>query len=161
MIYLQHVAMHKFECLWRLHRVHHSDKQLCTSSGLRFHPLEALVSMIYRSIIILLLGLPVIGVIAFEIILNGMSLFTHTNISLSRRLDFAMRRLLVTPDMHRVHHSIQNKDQHRNYGFNLSLWDKLFKTYQTETIEQKLGIKKCTIDPNSVLHLLKYPFIKE
>lgn len=128
-IWLEHVVFHKVPLLWRIHRVHHADTGLDLTTGLRFHPLEILVSMLSKSAVILLLGAPAVSMLIFEIVLNGGAMFNHANIRLSRRADQVLRRLIVTPDMHSVHHSAEPKETDANYGFNLSIWDRLFSTY--------------------------------
>lgn len=128
-IYAQHVAVHLVPILWRLHRVHHADPDYDVTTGLRFHPLEILLSMLYKFLIILILGPSVLAVLIFETLLNGMAMFNHANVKLPSWLDRILRMLLVTPDMHRIHHSVINKETDSNYGFNLSIWDRLFGTY--------------------------------
>lgn len=128
-IYVQHVATHKIPLLWRLHKVHHSDRDFDTSTALRFHPVEIIISMIYKVGIILLLGPAILAVLIFEILLNGCAMFNHSNLNLPARFDQLLRLLIVTPDMHRVHHSVRPKETNSNYGFSLSIWDRLFKTY--------------------------------
>ena len=131
-IYAQHVAFHKVPLLWRLHRVHHSDVDLDVTTGLRFHPVEIVLSMAFKMALVLALGAPVAAVIVFEVVLNATAMFNHANVHLPRRLDRAARRLIVTPDMHRVHHSIHRDETDSNYGFNLSVWDRLFETYRAQ-----------------------------
>ncbi len=128
-IYWQHVLVHNVSILWRFHIVHHSDLDLDVSSGFRFHPVEIILSMLYKIGIVFLLGPSVTGVIVFEAVLNGMAQFTHSNIRLPLGLDRALRYLLVTPDMHRIHHSVEVRETNSNYGFNLSIWDRLFGSY--------------------------------
>jgi len=159
-IYGQHIAMHRYPLLWRLHQVHHTDVILNATSGIRFHPLEALLSMCYRSCIILLLGLPVISVICFETILNSMSLFSHANIKLPKKLDIRLRKILITPKLHVIHHTINYQDQNHNFGFSTSLWDRLFKTYQDTSNESQLGIKNQRSKTTSLLNSLLLPFKK-
>jgi sterol desaturase/sphingolipid hydroxylase (fatty acid hydroxylase superfamily) len=130
-VWAQHVAMHKVP-LWRLHRVHHSDLDFDTTTGVRFHPLEILLSLIYKAMLVVALGAPAAAVVAFEILLNASSLFAHGNIRLPPALDRAMRSVVVTPDMHRVHHSVRREETDSNYGFNLSVWDRLFGTYRAQ-----------------------------
>jgi len=130
MIYLQHIAFHLVPALWRIHRVHHADEVLDVSTGVRFHPLEILISTGLKCAVVLALGAPAAAVVAFEVILNAAALFTHANIRLPAGLDRALRRVLVTPDMHRVHHSAVRAETDSNYGFNLVLWDRLFGTYR-------------------------------
>jgi sterol desaturase/sphingolipid hydroxylase (fatty acid hydroxylase superfamily) len=128
-IYLQHVMFHAVPILWRLHMVHHADLDYDLTTGLRFHPVEIVLSMIIKIAIIVALGPPVVSVLAFEIILNGMAMFNHGNIKLPLSVDRFLRLLVVTPDMHRVHHSVIIHETNSNYGFNLSIWDRLFGTY--------------------------------
>lgn len=129
MIYLQHVMFHAVPLLWRLHMVHHADLDYDLTTGLRFHPVEMALSMILKIIIIVALGPPVAAVLTFEILLNAMSMFNHGNIKLPPPVDGLLRLLVVTPDMHRVHHSIIIRETNSNYGFNLSIWDRWFGTY--------------------------------
>jgi sterol desaturase/sphingolipid hydroxylase (fatty acid hydroxylase superfamily) len=129
MIYIQHVVLHMIPFFWRFHRVHHSDLDLDVSSGFRFHPLEILGSMIYKLGLVAALGPSVMTVVVFEAILNGMAQFSHSNIKLPLGLDRTLRWLFVTPDMHRIHHSVEVNETNSNYGFNLSIWDRLLGTY--------------------------------
>lgn len=128
-IYLQHVMFHAIPTLWRLHMVHHADLDYDLTTGLRFHPVEIVLSMILKITIIVALGPPVVSVLAFEIILNGVAMFNHGNIKLPPSVDRFLRLFVVTPDMHRVHHSVIIRETNSNYGFNLSIWDRLFGTY--------------------------------
>jgi sterol desaturase/sphingolipid hydroxylase (fatty acid hydroxylase superfamily) len=128
-IYLQHLLMHRVPLLWRLHRVHHADLDIDMTTGSRFHTLEILLSMLIKWAVIFLLGPALLAVLIFETLLNGMALFNHANVRLPARLDRLLRRLLITPDVHRVHHSILLRETNSNYGFNLSIWDRLFRTY--------------------------------
>lgn len=128
-VYLQHVLSHRLAPLWRLHRVHHADLDLDVSSGLRFHPLEILLSLAWKAVVAVALGADPWVVVAFEAVLNGAALFTHANLRLPERLDGALRRVVCTPDMHRVHHSVEPAETDSNYGFFLSLWDRLCGTY--------------------------------
>ena len=130
-IYWQHRLMHKFPLLWRIHRAHHADPEIDVTTGLRFHPFEIAISMIYKILIITLLGAPVLAVLIFELLLNAGSLFNHGNINLNGKIDTALRRLIVTPDMHRIHHSTDTIESNRNFGFALSCWDHLFRSYQS------------------------------
>lgn len=145
-IYWQHRAMHAFPLLWRLHKVHHADLDLDVSSGVRFHPLEMLCSMLYKSVVIAALGAPVIAVVIFEIWLSLGALFSHSNVHLPRKWDTWVRRVIVTPDMHRVHHSQLNIESEHNFGFGLSWWDRVFNSYQHEPLQgqkaMKLGLSK-------------------
>ncbi|RMF36021.1 MAG: sterol desaturase family protein [Alphaproteobacteria bacterium] len=131
-IWAQHLVMHKVPVLWRLHRVHHVDRDFDVTTAIRFHPVEIALSMLIKIGLVYALGAPVIGVIGFAIILNGMAMFNHANIALPRRLDALLRLIVVTPDMHRVHHSVRREEHDSNYGFNLSLWDRLFRTYSPQ-----------------------------
>lgn len=140
-IYGQHVAFHRFDVLWRMHRVHHADPDIDTTTGIRFHPAEILVSMLVKMLAVALIGAPVAAVIVFEIVLNATSLFNHANISLGERIDPLMRLALVTPDMHRVHHSIFRDEHDMNFGFNLSVWDRLFGTYRKSPREEQRAMR--------------------
>jgi sterol desaturase/sphingolipid hydroxylase (fatty acid hydroxylase superfamily) len=131
-IYAQHVAFHKVPALWRLHRVHHSDVDLDATTGLRFHPVEIVLSMAFKVALVLALGAPAVAVVVFEVGLNALAMFNHANVRLPLRVDRVLRRLIVTPDMHRVHHSIHRDETDSNYGFNLSVWDRLFRTYRAQ-----------------------------
>lgn len=128
-IYGQHVASHRIPLLWRLHKMHHADVDFDVTTALRFHPVEIALSMLWKIVVVLALGAAPVAVVLFEVILNGCAMFNHANVTLPRWLDRALRLLLVTPDFHRVHHSVYAREHNNNYGFNLSLWDRLFKTY--------------------------------
>ena len=131
-IYLQHVLVHAVPALWRLHRVHHADLDYDVTTGARFHTLEILLSMLIKFATIIVLGAPVVAVIIFEVILNAMAMFNHANVGLPGPLDKILRWFIVTPDMHRVHHSIEDDETNSNFGFNLSWWDRLFGTYREQ-----------------------------
>lgn len=131
-IYVQHIISHKWSLLWRLHQVHHTDLGFDATTAIRFHPLEILLSMFYKVAWIYLLGANPAAVVIFEIILNGAATFNHSNINLPLKLDTALRWLIITPDMHRIHHSIVRHEMDSNYGFSISLWDRLFRTYTAE-----------------------------
>ena len=131
-VYLQHVLVHSVPALWRLHRVHHADRDYDLTTGSRFHPLEIIVSMLIKFATIVVLGAPVVAVVIFEIILNGMAMFNHGNIKLPDSVDKILRLFVVTPDMHRVHHSVEDDETNSNFGFNLSLWDRAFGTYREQ-----------------------------
>ena len=135
-IYLQHVMVHAVPALWRLHQVHHADPDFDLTTGARFHPLEIILSMLIKFAAIAALGPPVVAVILFEVVLNGMAMFNHGNVRLPAGLDRLLRWLVVTPDMHRVHHSMVPSETNSNFGFNLSIWDRLMGTYQAQP---KLG----------------------
>lgn len=128
-IWLQHLVTHKVPVLWRLHRVHHADRDMDVTTAIRFHPIEILLSMGLKIGLVYLLGPAAVAVIFFEVLLNGTALFNHANIALPRHLDAVIRSMLVTPDMHRVHHSVHRHEHDSNYGFALSVWDRLFGTY--------------------------------
>ncbi|TCN36315.1 sterol desaturase family protein [Sinorhizobium americanum] len=128
-VWLEHVVFHKLPILWRIHRVHHADPGVDVTTALRFHPLEILLSMAWKSAVIIALGAPALSVLIFEIVLNAAAMFNHANLRLPPKFDRALRLLIVTPDMHRIHHSVEKRETDSNYGFNLSLWDRLFSTY--------------------------------
>lgn len=163
-IYFQHILMHAIPVLWRLHRVHHADLDYDFTTGVRFHPLEIIVSMLIKFAAILMLGPPVIAVLIFEVILNAMSMFNHGNVKLPAFLDRTLRLLIVTPDMHRIHHSVEEDESNRNFGFNLSLWDRFFGTYRKQPraghermvvgIQNYRGLR----DVTSIQGLLLLPF---
>ena len=141
-IYLQHVLVHAVPALWRLHRVHHADIDYDVTTGVRFHPIEILFSMLIKFAAIAALGPSVVAVIMFELLLNGMAMFNHGNVGLPSWLDKLLRLFIVTPDMHRVHHSIEDDETNSNFGFNLSWWDRLFGTYREQP---RAGHKDMTI----------------
>ena len=131
-IYAQHVATHRVPVLWRLHKVHHADRDLDVSSGFRFHPFETIASMGFKVSVVALLGPAVVAVFIFEILLGTLPMFNHANLRLPLWLDRWLRFLVVTPDMHRVHHSTIERETNSNYGFNLAIWDHLFGTYRNQ-----------------------------
>lgn len=131
-VWLQHVMFHAVPALWRLHRVHHADPDFDLTTGARFHPIEILLSMLLKLAAVVVLGPPVVAVLAFEVILNGMAMFNHANLRLPAALDRVLRAIVVTPDMHRVHHSIERDEANSNFGFNLSWWDRLLGTYRAQ-----------------------------
>ena len=131
-IYLQHVLFHTVPALWRLHRMHHADLELDVTTGVRFHPLEILLSLGLKSAAVLAIGAPAVAVILFEVVLNASSMFNHANVRLPGWLDRGLRWIVVTPDMHRVHHSIRREETDSNFGFNLSWWDRLLGTYRPQ-----------------------------
>lgn len=128
-VWLQHLASHKIPVFWRIHRMHHADAEVDVTTALRFHPVEILLSFVWKGAVIVALGGPVEAVLLFEIVLNGAAVFNHANAALPRWLDRVLRLVVVTPDMHRVHHSVRPEETDSNYGFNLSIWDRLFGTY--------------------------------
>ena len=139
-IYTQHVAFHKVAVLWRLHRMHHTDLDFDVTTALRFHPLEIVLSMLIKLVLVTLLGVPAVAVMLFEVILNATAMFNHGNVGLPQRLDRALRWILVTPDMHRVHHSIRPEETDSNFGFNLPWWDRLFGTYRDQPRDGHAGM---------------------
>lgn len=140
-IYWQHRAFHAIPWLWRLHRVHHADPDFDVSTGLRFHPLEIILSMLIKIAVVVLIGAPLWAVITFEIVLNATSLFNHGNVAIPRRLERPLRYLLVTQEMHRIHHSQTMHETNSNYSFNLSLWDRLFNSYTEQAEAGSDGIR--------------------
>lgn len=165
MIYLQHVLSHKIPLFWRFHKVHHTDRDLDASSALRFHPVEIVASMVYKCGVILLIGPAVLTVLIFEMVLNGAAMFNHANMRLPLALDKALRAIIVTPDMHRVHHSVIERETNSNYGFNFSIWDRLFRTYRAQPEAghegMTLGLEEHQTDaPNTLLWSLMLPFAK-
>ena len=131
-IYLQHVLFHAVPALWRLHRMHHADLAFDVSTGVRFHPIEIVLSMVIKFTVVAALGVPAAGVLLFEVLLNATSMFNHGNVRMPARLDRALRWIVVTPDMHRVHHSASPRETNSNFGFNLPWWDRLFGTYRAQ-----------------------------
>ena len=144
-IYLQHVVFHHVPVLWRLHRMHHADIAIDVTTGLRFHPLEIVLSMAFKLLLVLVLGPPAIAVLIFEVVLNASALFNHSNIRLPKAVDTVLRLIIVTPDMHRVHHSIDPTETNSNYGFNVPWWDRLLGTYIAQPKaghdDMKIGIE--------------------
>lgn len=131
-IYLQHVLSHRVDILWRLHRVHHSDLAVDVSTGVRFHPIEILLSMLWKMGVVALLGAPAAAVVVFEALLNATTLFNHANLRMPEPIDRWLRLVVVTPDMHRVHHSIERRETDSNFGFSLPWWDRAFGTYRAQ-----------------------------
>jgi sterol desaturase/sphingolipid hydroxylase (fatty acid hydroxylase superfamily) len=145
-IYLQHVAFHRIPILWKVHRLHHADEDVDVTTGIRFHPLEILLSAIFKLGMVVLIGPSPFCVMIFEILLNAMAMFNHSNVFIPLSLDRYLRCLVVTPDMHRIHHSVHTEEQNSNFGFNLSFWDYLFGSYRSlprdGQVEMKLGISE-------------------
>lgn len=139
-IYLQHVMFHAVPALWRLHRMHHADLEFDATTGLRFHPVEILLSMGVKLAVVAALGPPAVAVLLFEIVLNASALFNHANIHLPGRVDRVLRWIIVTPDMHRVHHSIIPAETNSNFGFNLPWWDRLLGTYRSQPAAGHIGM---------------------
>ena len=132
LIYVQHRIFHRVPFFWAMHKVHHTDRDLDVTSALRFHPAEIIVSMVYKFACVILLGAPAAAVIIFEILLNGCAMFNHANLRLPKWLDKTLRLALVTPDMHRVHHSVIERETNSNYGFCLPWWDRMLGTYNDQ-----------------------------
>lgn len=162
-IWAQHVAFHHMPWLWQLHKVHHTDRDLDATTGVRFHPVEIAVSLLWKALVILALGPAIVAVIVFEILLNATAIFTHSNTRLPAKLDRALRVVIVTPDMHRIHHSVRETETNNNYGFNLSVWDRLFKTYrQSAQTPLTLGLSEHqTENPARLSASLWLPFKRE
>ncbi|MFT5113685.1 MAG: sterol desaturase/sphingolipid hydroxylase (fatty acid hydroxylase superfamily), partial [Parasphingorhabdus sp.] len=164
-IYFQHRIFHAVPLLWRLHRVHHSDIGFDVTTALRFHPLEILLSLLIKMSLIVILGAPIISVIIFEIVLNGAAMFNHANMNITKGLDRLLRLFVVTPDMHRIHHSVHNKETNSNFGFNIPWWDRLFGTYTDQPRdghdEMLIGLAEFRQQPDQRLDkLLVQPFRK-
>jgi sterol desaturase/sphingolipid hydroxylase (fatty acid hydroxylase superfamily) len=164
-IYLQHVVFHKVRVLWFIHGMHHTDLDIDVTTGARFHPVEIVFSMLIKMGIILLVGIPAWSFLVFEILLNGTSMFNHSNIHISQKVDRLLRLVLVTPDMHRVHHSVIIREHDSNFGFNLPWWDRLLGTYRDQPKEghdnMVIGLANFR-DPKglSFPRLLAQPFVK-
>ena len=162
-IWLQHVVSHRWHPLWRLHRVHHVDREIDVTTGIRFHPVEIALSMLWKIALVYALGASVAAVIVFETVLNGATMFNHSNLRLPGTVERWLRLAVVTPDMHRVHHSVDRREHDANYGFNFSFWDRLFCTYVPQP---RLGHRGMTIgltdhqtdEPVRVGWSLVYPF---
>jgi sterol desaturase/sphingolipid hydroxylase (fatty acid hydroxylase superfamily) len=131
-IWAQHLVSHKVPIFWRLHQVHHADRDIDVTTAIRFHPIEIGLSMLWKIVVVLAIGASPLAVFLFEVILNGCAMFNHANLALPRWLDGILRLFIVTPDMHRVHHSVLHREHDSNYGFNLSVWDRLFRTYTAQ-----------------------------
>jgi sterol desaturase/sphingolipid hydroxylase (fatty acid hydroxylase superfamily) len=139
-IWLQHVMVHAVPALWRLHRVHHADPDYDVTTGARFHPIEIILSMLIKFATIVVLGAPPVAVVIFEVLLNATAMFNHGNIRLPATVDRWLRLVVVTPDMHRVHHSIEDDEANSNFGFNLTWWDRLFGTYRDQPRAGQIGM---------------------
>jgi len=163
-IYWQHRLFHRIPVLWRMHRVHHADPDFDVTTGLRFHPAEIVLSFIIKAVAILALGAPALAVIIFEIILNACSLFNHGNVALPKPIEKWVRKVLITQELHRIHHSVEKEETNSNYGFSVCWWDHLFKSF---TAEPKAGSDKVDIGlkeyrdakvTTKIWGLLKIPF---
>ena len=140
-IWFQHLVSHKVPIFWRLHQVHHADRDIDVTTAVRFHPVEIGLSMLWKIAVVIPLGAPPLAVFLFEVILNACAMFNHANIALPLRLDRILRLFIVTPDMHRVHHSVLRREHDTNFGFNLSLCDRLFRTYTPQPEGGHQGMK--------------------
>jgi len=163
-IYGQHVATHKIPLLWRLHKVHHADRDIDTTTALRFHPIEILLSMLFKCLLVLALGPAIFAVLVFEALLNGCAMFNHANLHLPGWMDRIIRLFIVTPDMHRVHHSVRPSETNSNYGFSLSVWDRLFRTYNDQPqdghLKMTIGLREYqSEDPENFIWSLRLPFV--
>ena len=161
-IWLQHLITHKIPILWRLHQVHHADVDIDVTTAIRFHPVEILLSMLLKIGLVYLIGPSALAIILFEIILNGTAMFNHANMRLPLVVDRIVRRVLVTPDMHRVHHSVHRAEHDSNYGFSLSVWDQMFGTYIAQPNEghdaMKIGLRWQDARPSKLGWSLWLPF---
>ncbi len=164
-IYWQHRLFHRLPWLWRLHRVHHADTAVDVSTGLRFHPLEFLLSMLIKVSVIIALGIAPLAVLVFELLLNGCAMFNHSNIALSSRWERRARRLLITPTLHRIHHSRRREESQRNYGFSVPYWDWLFGSYCARSADGDdgvvLGLPAAKQYPSRLSLLLWLPFHRD
>lgn len=162
-VYGQHVLFHYVPALWRLHRMHHADQEFDVSTGIRFHPIEVALSLAIKYAVIATLGVPAVAVFAFEVVLNATSMFNHGNVAIPPAWDRVLRYVLVTPDMHRVHHSIERRETNSNFGFNLPFWDRLFGTYIDQPVaghdQMIIGIDRFRSEQEQRLHnMLTQPF---
>lgn len=165
-IYLQHMAFHLVPVLWRLHRMHHADLDFDVTTGARFHPIEIILSMGVKFVVIGLIGIPAAAVLIFEVLLNATAMFNHGNIFLPAKVDQWLRLIVVTPDMHRIHHSIYGDETNSNFGFNLPWWDRIFQTYCDKSKEDQktmtIGINLFREKKYLKLHwLLAQPFLSD
>jgi len=163
-IYVQHVIFHAIPALWRLHMVHHADLDFDVTTGTRFHPIEMLLSMLIKIVMVTLIGAPALAVLVFELLLNATAMFNHGNIHLPAWIDTPLRWILVTPDMHRVHHSVKRAECNSNFGFNLPWWDRMFGTYVPEPAagqeEMVIGVSHIRDERQSIPWLLSLPFVR-
>lgn len=162
-IYFQHRIFHRVPVLWRLHRMHHSDVMFDTTTGVRFHPLEIALSLAIKLAVVAATGAPPEAVFAFEVLLNASSLFNHANVRMPAAIERALRLVVVTPDMHRIHHSVRRDETDSNFGFSISLWDRLFGTYRAESVDGQLGLtiglpEYRDADSQGLARLLVQPF---
>lgn len=163
-IWGQHLLSHKIPFVWRFHRMHHTDRDLDVTTAVRFHPFEIIFSMFIKITSIYILGASAIAVIIFEIMLNGMAMFNHANLRIPFRIENILRKFIVTPDLHRIHHSIYIDEHNKNFGFSLSIWDKVFKCYLDQPRDghkdMKLGLKWQNDKPTKLGWSLWIPFKK-
>ncbi len=161
-IYWQHRWMHAVPVLWRLHRTHHLDEHLDATSAVRFHPVEILVSALWRAIVIAVLGVPLLAVLIFEVTVNAAALFHHANLRLPANWDRALRRAVVTPALHRIHHSVLMADEHSNFGFSVTVWDRLFGSYRDRSDQAsevpRVGVEGTHPAPQTLPQVLLDPF---
>ena len=160
-IWIQHLLFHRSNFLWRFHKIHHSDEEVDFTTGVRFHPIEIIISMIYKLILLAIIGPSAVIVIIFEIVLNASSIFNHGNIKILKVFDIALRKIIVTPNMHRIHHSENENETNSNYGFNFSIWDKLFGTYKENSKNGDnmiVGLTEFNNKEKGLLFLLFKPF---
>ncbi len=165
-IYVQHVLFHAIPAFWRLHRMHHTDLDYDVTTGSRFHPIEIILSMLIKMGVIAAIGAPPAAVLIFEVLLNATAMFNHGNVRLPEKLDRIIRMLIVTPDMHRVHHSVEDHEANSNFGFSLSVWDRIFGTYLDQPekghLGMTIGIRQFRDKKYLALHMmLAQPFIAE
>ena len=165
LIYAQHVFFHKVHWLWRFHRMHHSDTHIDVTTGIRFHPVEIILSLLIKFAAIIIFGIPALAILLFEIILNATAMITHSNLSIPIWLDKLLRTIFVTPDMHRIHHSVHRNETDSNYGFNFSFWDRLFGTYIDQPkdthLKMKIGLNQFRDKREQIIDkLLTQPFRK-
>ena len=158
-IYWQHVMFHALPTLWRLHKVHHADRDFDVTTGLRFHPVEIFLSMGIKIAAIALLGAPPVAVLIFEVLLNATAMFNHGNVSLPRSVDRLLRWVVVTPDMHRIHHSVIVQETNSNYGFNLPWWDYLFGTYRARPAKGNQGMTIGLTEYQNTLRVAQLPWV--
>ena len=166
LIYLQHVVFHKVPLFWDIHKMHHADRDIDVTTGIQFDPIEIILSLAYKMVCIVILGAPVAAVLLFELILNACAMFNHSNVKLPVGLDRIVRKIIVTPDMHRVHHSTIVSETNSNYGFSISLWDRIFGTYIDQPSEghdgMTIGLSEYQHDgPTSFTWSLLLPFGKK
>ena len=164
-VYMQHVVFHHVPWFWRLHRVHHADMQFDVTTAIRFHPVEILLSLVWKAAVIIVFGIPALAVLVFEVVLNASAMFSHANVRLPSSIDRLLRAIVVTPCMHRVHHSVVPREINTNFGFNLSVWDRLFGTYlqdaQQDAREMPFGLPSYQRPETSSLPwLLLFPFLR-